>query len=128
MDDLNSLGNIFYSMATKDVSRSNQNLTLAKGNLTQLKNSQRLDALTLIKALLKLNNSSFHPTTVKELLLHPFFTINVEKARRLLNENRFGNVEELQQWYDALGDNEKSGDFEQDNFEDLKRKVGFHFL
>lgn len=115
-------------MATKDVNRPKQNLTLAKGSLTELKSTQKLDASIMIKALLKHKNSSYHPTTVKELLLHPFFTINVEHARCLLNDNRFLNVEELQQWYNTLGDKEKSGEFDEDNFQDLKTKVGFNLM
>lgn len=84
-------------MAAKDVNKPKHNITLVKNSLAQLEPSQKCNALILIKALLKVN-PNFHPTTVKELLVHPFFTINVEHARRLLNDNRFVDMNELQQY------------------------------
>lgn len=107
----------------------NKNCTLVVRNLTQLERSQQLDALILIKSLLNHRNPPcFHPTTVKELLLHPFFTINLKHARLLFNDDQFSNVdEELQKWYDSLSENEKSirDKFDFDSFKDLKEIVSF---
>lgn len=113
-------------MATKDILNSPRN-DLNTRSLKLLKGSQQLDNfIILINSLLNHENAYFKLSTVKELLVNPFLTINVEHARGLLNDNHFVNVEELQKWYDGLGNN-KSGSFiNQHNFEDLKGIVSLN--
>lgn len=68
------------------------------------------------------STSSFKVTSVKMLLRHPFFTINLEMARSLLmSDSLVGDVEELQNWYEeSLGNNT---DIDKEDFNDLKRIV-----
>lgn len=71
-----------------------------------------------------MDNASVRPSTVKALLVHPFFTTNVERARQLLNDKRLLNIKELEKWYDALSEKEKYREkFDQDSFKDLKEIV-----
>lgn len=123
-DDLVALGNVYYSMTTNDMGKPKPGTIIVSRLFCKLPDDQRLTALVLVKSLLKLNNG-FQPSSIKQLLRNPLFTQNVENARSLLTDNQIGDVEELQNWYEIIGDNK----FDQNDFEDLKNIVGeFNYL
>lgn len=117
-DDLVALGNVYYSMTTKDVETPKSGIVLDVCLFSQLlEDDQRLSALILIKSLWKLN-PDFQPSSVRQLLRNPLFTQNVEDARSLLTDNEICDVNELQKWYESGDKN-----FDKKDFEDLKNIV-----
>lgn len=101
-DDLEALGFVFYSIAAKKLEKPK--VQIDEDHLTQLDTNLRCSALMLIKLLLKQNTTGFHLTSAKTLLRHPFYTVNVENARCLLNdESQIKNLEEFKVWYDLKG-------------------------
>lgn len=107
-------------MATNNVEDSIPD-PIVLGHLTEFQKHQRRSALIFIKMLILKNKLVSQTASVKILLKHPLFTINLESARNSLTKDDIGNVEKLQKWYENGNINSTGSD--EDDFNGLKQTV-----
>lgn len=109
-DDLYAFANVSYLMAiSNDMLREHVTNSLvptppvSASVLMRLDKKQRCLASRMINLLLPLPDLDSKLPSVKTVMKHPFFTTNLETARRLLNfDAGIKNVEELEKFYKSI--------------------------